>query len=156
MLELDIIKNAIHSATYGSPAGAMCIFVPITDSIGAKVYQTEEERDFAYNWQNKASDVNLGPEVHGTFEFVAEESLYNDEMDEAISAGSILYGYLTEIVEIAGNIHEDVDEFEDEHDEAITDLVRALRKIGFNFIDSHIHNLGFKDGRLICIDFGTC
>jgi hypothetical protein len=155
LLELDIIKNSIHEKIYGSPSGAQCIFIPITDTIGAKIYIDQKERDYSYEWQNTAYENNLGPETHGKFEFVTEEGLYNAEMDDNIPAGSVLYGYLTEIVEIVGNLDIDFMEWEDENQDDIDDLYEELYQLGFKFVDNHVHNLGFKDGKLIGIDFGT-
>jgi hypothetical protein len=35
------------------------------------------------------------------------------------------------------------------------DLLDGLQEIGFEFEDSHHKNVGIKDGKLICIDFGV-
>jgi hypothetical protein len=143
MIALDIIESSVNEKIQGSPSGICCVFVPITDKIGAKTYKNEEDRDGCYDRQNQAAAVDLGPETYGKFEMVAESEYSSFSRSHKI--GDKLYGYLTEIVETNSSYCRVEAE----------KLVRELRdKINFDFYDIGYNNVGRKNGKLVCIDFG--
>jgi hypothetical protein len=85
-----------------------------------------------------AAECELGPEVFGTVDNL-NFSGYN-------------CGYLSEIVELVDRYS---DEGVDFYNENISGLRDSLyQEIGFQFCDDWIFNVGIKNGRLICIDFG--
>jgi hypothetical protein len=160
MVELDLIKSKVSSAIDGSPNGRHCHFVKITDKIGAKLYRTKDARDFCYDNQVKAAKHDLGPEVYGKFEFVTEEELINGP--KRLKANSVVYGYLSEVVEVAVCNRLKGEEWLQRDNwfnanygyAAVDELISELDDIGFEFADDNLFNMGIKDGRLICIDFG--
>jgi hypothetical protein len=153
MLSLDLIKSAIHNGSYGSPSGCTCVFVPITDKIGAKLYTQEYDRDNCYGKQNQAKEFDLGPETYGLFEFVLDHELVHEEAYDNIPEGQTVYGYLTEIVEVARDKY-DFYEFRGKFPMGRDNLVRDLKdKCNISWLDTHMGNIGIKDGKLMCIDF---
>ena len=91
-----------------------------------KGYKDEHELDKIYRAAKKAAAAGLGPDVY--------------EKDD--------YGYYTEIVETFNNRR---DFSSDEYDDLLQDLQELF---GSNIFDLHSGNVGRKDGRLVCIDFG--
>lgn len=134
-----------------SPCGISCIFVKMNDKWGIKLYQSEDVRDRNYYWQMNALELGAGPELRGRIDNVHPE---------------YQYGYITEIVEVLGDIFPE--EFFCEHDspfeaeyefnemllQEMDELFECLESIGFNTSDLHLNNIGYKDGRYVCIDFG--
>lgn len=139
-----MIDTLLISAKFEkSPGGCECRFVKINDETAAKIYESEAQRDCAYNQQTLAAEHGLGPETYGTF---------------AIPEG---FGYITEVVEVVPQKHDgnygyvqldDVD-----YGEQISDLSYALKEIGIHektINDIYFANIGFKNGKVVCIDFG--
>ena len=133
----------------GSARGCSCYFVPVTPKWGAKVYHRARARDTCFKNQRKAARYGLGPSVGESFRMGG------------------MFCYITEIVECAIDQDEAVlydsgceesweaiEGFEKENYEAMEELHSKLRKIGVDFIDAHGYNFGYKNGKLICIDFG--
>jgi len=152
--------NDLFSPAY--PRGGRCCFIPIDDKWAVKVYKEAYQRDKAFSNQRKAAVYGLGPEVGPYF--------------NVIVVGTHYYCYVTEIVETVypGCYYHDWNDYvhsqqgkdswsdfddtasqlnDDLCDEA-NDLYSELyEKIGFEFGDSFSGNWGWKNGKLICIDF---
>lgn len=153
MITQDEAKQLVDERLYDSPHGVMCSFIPINDKWALKVYDCPFDRDIHYKRQLAAAAIGLGPDVAGIL-----------DIDD------ISYAYITEIVEPYVPWHINTDEyrkeririrlevkerFETEHGKELQALCDKLyAEIGFSFQDRHAGNVGFKDGRLICIDFG--
>jgi hypothetical protein len=143
MIALDIIESKINNAVSGSPSGVCCIFVPITDKIGAKIYANECDRDGCYERQSEAADVGLGPDVYGLFELTLENTI--EGYDVIHKAGNTIYGYLTEIVKTTAD-----EPWTDELEANVIELRESLNEtIGFDFYDWGPNNCGRKNGKLI-------
>ncbi len=165
MIALDIIQSKVKEGVTHGSKGRHCCFVKITDTIGAKLYGSESQRDNCYENQSNAAEYDLGPDVYGTFEFVSKESIKARD-NEIIKVGDNVYGYLTELVEVGVDPAEDWDDDDEwreredwfnknyEDDGQVQELRDKLREIGFDFNDYTNFNVGIKNGRLICIDFG--
>ncbi len=138
-----------------SPHGISSYFVPISDVWAAKVYEFKCDRDNHFDKQEKAAEYGLGPEVGCKFEFGEG---YGKK-----------YCYITEIVEVRPRQRKGCDSYSTEYDACkqaqvefaqkinplLDDLVDELQdKIDFEFKDIHNNNVGFKNGKLVCIDFG--
>jgi hypothetical protein len=141
-----IIKEKIRH----SPNGTECTFVKISDKIGAKVYKeySSDEVRKIYKEQEYAATKGLGPDVHGLFSVKVN--------------GKVLFGYLTEIVKVfpCKNSHGELVETRNptkqennELDQLICELDQAAINRGV-IEDLHFCNIGWKNGKMICVDFG--
>lgn len=124
-----------------SPAGMVCHFVKLDDDWGVKCFRRERKRNECYNWQKKAAAVGLGPKVGEMFSF------------------GKYFCYITQVAEVYHNIEsmdwDDYCDIERDNQDEIDKLKAELEeKIGFWFSDDHIGNIGFINGRMVCIDFG--
>lgn len=141
-LDPKIISDSPHK-------GIDCYFIKLDKKWGAKCYQKEHVRDAAYKAQKKAAEYDLGPDVGETFCF------------------GQYYCYITEIVEliwdsaihnIAEMGYDDycnfIDDIQDKWADKRDELTSALYDIGIQFEDNHLKNVGLKNGKLVCIDFG--
>lgn len=144
----------VESKFQNSKPGLYCHFVPLNEKIGIKLYPEKKWRDIAYKNQKNAAKLGLGPNVYTT------KSLFVD--------GKYYFGYLTEIVELydkkfyrnGEENHEYLssNEFVDVKDKypgKYKNLENHLKKLGMDDIAEDLHNgnLGWKNGKLICIDF---
>lgn len=121
--------------------GISCQFIPMTDTIGLKLYWNADEGRKAYAMQKLASFHGLGPKCYKRFTF-----RYG-------------FGYFTEIVEILSE-----DEWNDEYGyyyrinssrHPYHDIFLELKKIGIIDTDGHHKNYGRNtDGKLMLVDFG--
>jgi hypothetical protein len=125
---------------YSTPLhGVECYYLKLDEVWGVKVYEDEDKRDECYELQEKAAEHGLGPEVGEWFDLP-----------------NYKYCYVTETVEILFHaFNEDYIKRQAFYRQNINDLLDGLEDIGFVFKDNHHKNLGIKDGRLVCIDFGV-
>ena len=139
-----LFLHQVHAIAH-LPSGAQCLFVPLTDDIGAKLYYTECARNSAASTQQMAFTKDLAPRVGDSFHidwnnlFVAQPDGLTAEF-RRIS----IYGYLTQRAQTGGPFER----------QAISALIRRLNALGAveNYDDSDA-NFGVIDGRLVCIDF---
>lgn len=145
--QADNIDNKI----YGSPRGISCIFVPLDSKWAIKLFTYNSERDETYKRQKLAAKHNLGPKVGDTVDLPIS-SIYR-------------YGYVTEIItplttmssydsNISDEKIEEWERLEDEYYNAIMQICDDLQEIGISFGDCHAGNVGWKNGKLMCLDFG--
>lgn len=168
-LTIDLVSVHASLSSGDSNSGCHQTFVKVNSDWGIKFFteeeheeEAEEYRDIAYERQREAAACGCGPEVGDKIQI--EDN----------------YGYVTEIVELFNPRLSDNDFCayfwgeEDrlinknytqnrEYDELfliegfgneVNDLCETLYECtGFMFTDTHGGNLGWKDGRLICIDF---
>jgi hypothetical protein len=147
--EVKAFAKEKYTPTDNYAHGCWCEFMPKCDKWGIKLYYDKEKRDENFHWQSLAAEHGLGPEVGVKFEFY--------------KGGSILYCYVTEKVEPLWDSRRDNDDWDlnmelnrKYRNEVNFLQVDLLNKIGFKFNDRHVGNVAFKDGNLICIDFGVC
>lgn len=153
-----------------SPSGIACVFIPIDDKWGLKCYLDPNERNFAYKNQKRAAKRGLGPEVKNKIDIDIPEGTavafgntgngkkWIDETDNK------LYCYVTEKVRLLANQKfintpnetrkfRYMDLIQSRFTQKRLDLINQLAKVDFWFDDAHINNLGWKNHKLICIDF---
>jgi acetyltransferase-like isoleucine patch superfamily enzyme len=143
MIDLAIaaIKNSPPSA-YSE--GYHARFLKLNENWGLKVYDNRGIRDKTYRLQKMAAEINRAPQLGQNFELVVGDR--------------ILYGYITEVVEVHSELNEygyypDLDEFEDEEYNL---LIKELCKI-MEVCDLHGGNVGYlKNGTLVAFDFSLC
>ena len=170
-LSTQNIFEAIESSKERS-SGCKQVFVKLTDNWGVKIFSedehgewAEELRDETYELQRRAAAIGCGPDVGdkvdlptGDFGYVTEVvQLFNPYLAENafstpwISGGKIENGWQ----EGSPITNRHYDEFYQKKffmDE-IEELQDNLENIDFDFTDTHGGNMGWKNGKLICIDF---
>lgn len=103
-------KKSERASKNPSSSGSWCVFVPLSETEGVKFYYDEETRDKAAALQRKAFDVGLGPAVGGFCEmpFLATWTVpFRLEDDPP----TVVYGYITEMVDTGPMSTEDYDTF---------------------------------------------
>jgi hypothetical protein len=141
------IANVVGQKIYGSPHGVKAVFVTLNEGWGIKMFRNRDDRDKIYNRQKIAASHGLGPITGGKVD---------------LHDGEYQFGYVTEKLETLitpymGNSDinwEEYDEAEEEYEDILEEMREELDEIGIGFRDNHCGNVGWKDGRLICIDFG--
>jgi len=156
LMELDVDKEfytdfarqtVIECLEHGSGkrlSGCNGSYVKMDERFGVKFSKTDNmEKNFQR--QAKAALFGLGPKCFGYFTYTTKRGYtygcYVTENAEIICDPNDSFSY--EAPE-GSTIYEDMEK-----------LVKVMRKkTGFNFRDAHVGNIGFIDGRLVCIDFG--
>lgn len=130
--------------------GANCVFVPISKTVGVKLYTNAENRDYSYHNQKRASKDGLGPQVGGRFRFPGFFIVPKGEIEAEANAPEIdefmlemYYGYVTQRARAAGYIYSD----------ELQKLKSSMVAKGFSDYDLLDFNLGRIGKRLVCIDF---
>lgn len=136
-------KELQLSKVQDSNSGCECFFIKYED-VGIKLYYDEEFARRIAGRQQKASEHNLGPNVlSGVIEYHISEDLL-----DLIPFGMrqpVLYGYETEIVEVRKDTKkEDIKKFRQ----------RFVEMLGCELYDCGCYNVGWKNGELVCVDFG--
>lgn len=128
-------------------SGQAGIFIDL-GKYGAKLYKTQWMAMTAFESQRKAFENDLGPQAFCRIDLVINFVMY--------------YGYITEKVEVLepntmSNVlgSEDWDEYEYEYRNDIDELYDKMIKVGLwrACQDLHPGNIGFKDGKVLCVDF---
>lgn len=153
-----IIDTVIVKKTTRTPKGCSCRFVPINKYWGVKIYKYEDNRDVAYDNQKRLHKYTLTPAVGEKFtipDYYIRHSI-------SVHADRSAYCYVTEIAVpvTEGGISENDFEWNDERvrimlpdiENQIETLTKELGDKGFLFYDDHYGNVGFLNGKLVCID----
>lgn len=157
------LESTIKSKIYGSPNGICAVFIPINEKWAIKLFRNEGQRDEVKETQEAFARCGYGPEV-------------GEDIDLPQRIGKYQYGYFTEIVEtcvpgINTDNHTDEEhearldaweKFEREYGDEFTegtkvydDLREAYDMVGMELSDMHSANIGWKNGKIIPIDFGN-
>lgn len=146
-MQISEIVSAVKSNK--SSDGAFCKFVKLDERWGIKLYLDKDDRDEIFERQEEAARYGLGPEV-------------GDCLD--ISQLDLPFGYITEIIEPAFDpkdfnyVHEEdaaEKKFIDENYDEIREVHQKLhQKLRWSFMDDHLFNWGYKNGKLMPLDFG--
>ena len=135
-------------------AGSRSVFFVIDDTRGFKEFESYEQAEYARNVQMKLAQYNLAPKVYseiGRIRIGKEKELTQ-------------WGFMTEIAQMLGCGGNDCacgecDNLYEEKYPVIKRLHKKLEKIGVNFADDHIGNIGYVKRRgkwvLVCIDTGV-
>ncbi len=163
MNELQTVVDKIDHETLGkSPNGCRATFVKLNDSVGIKLYEDEEQRDYCLERQSLAEEYDLGPDTFGIMNIPERAKV------------DCRFGYLTECVPVVWDIlpRDDAGELywlipsnvevegwdgtyqSFETCKAVNELYQKLAEIGIHLCDVHDENVGIKNGRFVCIDFG--
>lgn len=122
---MDEILDLIETTEYDT---SECRYI-LHDGIGYKIYDNTSDRDYAFLKQLKAFRHNLAPEPYKRI---------NIDMYPAYTTehcGPTLYQLGMS-------------------DDVFKDCIRELKKIGLIMYDDHGNNFCFKNGNVVCIDFG--
>ena len=131
-IRCEILKYL--SGNGDTPTGHVCRFFTIGE-IGVKVYgEKHESAKRAYEIQERASQLGLGPAVGDYWEICLR-----------LGAGRhiSIYGYLTQIADTSEYF---------EHWQC-KELHADMKKHGFPDWDTFGGNVGTIDGKLVCLDF---
>lgn len=132
----NLVKSPGYADIADKPSsnGIDCFFY-VVDGIGCKVFKRECARDDSYRMQTILHFYGFAPAVGNCFDFAGPD-------------GELRYGHTTEIAEIVGQADRDGDTLYGD----IDDLKARMRDAGFDFRDDHSGNVGWVDGRMVCID----
>lgn len=133
-------------------SGSDCMFIDMQNGWGIKCYWDKEARAVSYLCQKYAASLGFAPEVGKQFTVV-------DPCD-----GNEYFCHLTEVVETIveygiDNDHcMDDDEYEDPpfYEERLDWIYEFEEVTEFDYADNHAGNFGFKNGKLVCIDWDKC
>lgn len=145
--------------------GCQCKFFKLPDGTGLKTFQFKNRRDHCYFIQQKAFEAGLAPEPFQSLELITDDKYK--------------YAYVTELIEthlekLAKEYGTDINTYywssykENQHPKGYDrnikkdriKLYKDLRKAGFksNIIAQNFDltdlNVGWKDNKLMLIDFG--
>jgi hypothetical protein len=148
----EINEKIIQQKIWGSPRGIKSCFIKLDKKWGIKLFWDKDDRDQCYTNQGIAAEHGLGPDVGDTVDF-------SEGMDYP-------YGYITEVVQTIVP-HNEVNNgicssvfTKAQNSSRLTEKQLELKEklddlFGCYFTDLHPANLGYKNGQLICIDFGS-
>ncbi len=131
-------KFTVDRISYGDffnkgRSGAMATFVPVSPTVGVKLYRDEDTCRSHYAGQADLADCDLAPECWDC-------SLFT------FSDGSTMWGYYTEIAEVACDI--DWDEYGERCRSADREELREnLACVGYEWEDDHSGNWGYSVSR---------
>lgn len=132
------MKSILKNPKFGSS----CMFVRLGRGVGLKLYETANERNYAYTRQFRASQLGLGPMVYGKLSL-------NEWITERPWASlrsytqRYRYGYLTQTATVCRSISS----------QKLKGLTRRLTNHGFSTRDICSNNVGLIKDKLVCIDF---
>lgn len=147
-LTVEDIQTLFAKKYESRRSGTAGTFIPLTDKLGLKLYQTKWKAMCAFESQRKAFNNDLGPEAYFQLSITYKKRKW--------------YGYVTELVEVLEPTHmgntttaDDWDEYENEYQADLDKLYDQLIKAGLvrPAQDLHPGNIGFKNGKIICVDF---
>lgn len=140
---------AIEKQIKDSPSGVYCRFIVLNKTWALKLYRVKRTRDESYELQRRAAEIGLGPEVAAIIDLSKTVEKWE----------SYKYGFITEIIETVESRHDRV--YFDAWDWANTNrlIIRPImaelkEKLGWNFNDHHGKNWGYKNDKLMPLDFG--
>lgn len=139
-LELALWKK-LHARRKQWQAGGMCMFFPLTETVGVKLYRRKPQRDFALNAQKRALRVGAAPRCGGTFEL--HMPMISTTGYVADFRRTVMHGYVTEVARVTGRWGL----------QGLDSLHRKLLRIGLSSNDAEYTNVGFIGDKLVCIDF---
>jgi hypothetical protein len=111
-------------------SGVSFVFIKLNDKVGIKRTSCSTMFEWALVNQAKLDKVGLAPKLYGGFQY-----------------GQYYY-IVTEVLEVPT-----VTKFLEERRNQRIDF-KAFKKAGFDMYDIGWHNMGWKDGQLVPIDFG--
>jgi hypothetical protein len=138
------LKPLRQTVPYRILEGCEAKFVQLTKTKGVKLFWDKKSSKRSFNRQTKAYLNGLGPKV-----LTDDIYPYGITNDNAIY---IQWGYLTEVVATFSSKKDFY--FWDKSMEEFNALGKKLRRLRLCGYDLHHGNVGIKNGKMICIDFG--
>lgn len=154
--------SSVAQAIKGSPSGISAVFIPINEKWAIKLFSSEEKRDDVKETQRIFAEKGFGPDV-------------GDNIDLPEMIDEYQFGYFTEIIKTCvpgiNRLHHTADEYDERQEawynftakygsedsvgsEVHNSLERAFKATGITLSDMHAGNLGWKNDKIIPIDFG--
>lgn len=158
MTDLEI--SSIAQKVTGSPRGISAVFVKVNEKWGVKLFRKPTQRDTVMETQRVFANAGYGPEVGNCVDLPSDVNGFK-------------YGYFCEIVEtciphygceskeVRAKLYKLSSEFYEKYGSEFKigsklqkDLQEAYDIVGFELSDMNPSNLGWKNGKIIPIDFG--
>lgn len=153
-----LTENDIDQKKRDSPSGVSAFFIQVNDTIGIKCYHSDNnsdpagERDHCFEMQQRAWNVDIGPQAYECFQ-IGDYFCYSTQIAHVVMShawGSyyglhVVGGKDIHVYEILNQI------FKEELDE----LLEACEAEFGEHDDLHLRNVGWLNGSLVCIDFGS-
>ena len=150
MITTTVSKEEIVATFPDAIRGTECRVIILDDKV-VKLYNCPRKCFMTHEQQELAAKFGLGPDVYSRPE---EIKLYGREY----------FYYVSEKVEVVEPELSDTNQVyavdwdeERNYAEAMGDLITGLRRIGIHELtiaDLTILNIGWKNGQMVCIDFG--
>jgi hypothetical protein len=130
--------------------GSSCYFVPVSETMGLKLYATAQERDASYVAQSIVAEHGLAPDVGECVDLKGLQipsgsapNWWHPRYKEKTPL--VMYGFLTEKVKTnpGYNPSAEID---------LRDSLTAILDLPWNFCDLYGDNIGEKNGRPVCVD----
>lgn len=141
-MSIDNLLAIVNEKFEDAENGMQCVFVPVDDFFGVKLYFDKSKRDECYRNQEMCFEHGFAPEVGDTFD---------------LPRGTYRYGYFSEIAVMAKK-HDGYTNgywWERDHEEELDQLLQEIETAtGWYINDSHADNFGYINGTLVPIDFG--
>ena len=138
----DAVRLLSDELIRKSPNGCCAFFVTLTPEWGIKCFRNEASRDKSWENQRAASEFDLAPMVGDKFNFGKYYCMVCEVAQTLYPQQNVNDLQWSEYLEIQ-NMHRD----------EIGELRAELEnKIGFSFYDDNIGNVGYLNGKMVCID----
>ncbi len=160
-LEKDVVSNMYHlkstketSDNHKCTNGSECVFLPVDEFTGLKVYRGQEYAKTACLCQTEAHSYEIGPEVLSDIkEFIFPISSGKSEysIQNMFYKNAKVYGYYTQLADTkkVGNVLNEI---------IIADVTKLKNKCRehLSWIPQDVRdcNVGYIGDRLVLIDFG--
>ena len=147
-ISADTIKKKQSEGV--SSTGHSCLFVPITDTVGLKLYKEKEFAKDAKALQSMGHMDELAPKCWGECEMQIDVQELRTLGKGCVPSSwyrlkgeSTVYGYFTEMADVGGLHYEDLEGLRD-----------TMQDVGYNTLDVGGNNVGtLNNGQIVCIDW---
>jgi len=146
---MNDLEKHIVTGSYEPQTGDRCLYIPMNDEFGMKLYHECAARDASWENQDIGFEAHIGPEAMECFT-VSEETTQHifKELDSYIPTD-----WCGEITKLWGFVTQSVEEVPIT-DEELEELSNRMMENGFAARDLMCDfNVGKLDGQAVCLDF---
>jgi len=145
-----IHKQAVYKDRDSIKAGIEAFFIPVSDTVGLKLYADKDSCQRAFAAQQEAYEKGFGPQVIGD---MVELEFPRQNFEELMTRYRTFlyhcperrgYGYYTEIADMEFIVRGERQAF----------VRHARTMLSYPLNDMHCNNIGRLRGRLVVVDFG--